>query len=96
MDKFMEQQIMEERAVYNLCVMADVDPTAEVARIIWTVEDVALAWVRENVLTKESAQQFKDALVTAEFADIEDRSIEHGWEVMEGLVSNRYMKQFSN
>jgi hypothetical protein len=86
----------EERAVHNLCVMADVDPSAEVARIIWTIEDVALAWVRANVFTKESAQQFKDALVTAEFADIEDRSIERGWDVLEGLVSNRYMKQFSN
>jgi hypothetical protein len=92
----------EARAVHNLCVMADVDPSAEVARIIWTIEDVALAWVRENVLTglvqldKASALQFKDALVTAEFADIEDRSIERGWDVLEGLVSNRYMKQFSN
>ena len=77
----------EERAVHNLCVMADVDPSAEVARIIWTVEDAALVWVRENRLTKVSAQQFKDALVAADFGHIEDISTERGWAVMEDLIS---------
>ena len=77
----------EARAVHNLCAMADVDSSAEVARIIWTVEDVALAWVRGHRVTKSSALEFKGVLVAAEFGDVEDISIERGWAVMEELIS---------
>ena len=77
----------EERAVDNLCRMADVDPSAELARITWTIEDAALVWIRENRLTDISAQQFKNALGAVEFRHLVDRSIERGWAVMEDLIS---------
>ena len=77
----------EERQARNLCALAGIDPSAEVARITWSMEDAAVAWLRMHPSpTVDPVAHFKHAVLQAEFDEIEDRSIERGWEVMDDLM----------
>ena len=84
----------EERQARNLCALAGLDPSAEVARITWSMEDAAVAWLRMHPPliwpppspTADPVAHFKHAVLQAEFDEIEDRSIERGWEVMDDLM----------
>jgi len=77
----------EERQARNLCALAGIDPSAEVARITWSMEDAAVAWLRMHPSpAADPVAHFKHAVLQAEFDEIEDRSIERGWEVMDDLM----------
>ena len=77
----------EERQARNLCVLAGIDPSAEVARVTWSMKDAAVAWLRLHPSpTVDPVTYFKHAVMQAEFAEIEDSAATAGYPVMEDLM----------
>ena len=81
----MEEQ--EERQARNLCALAEIDPSAEVARVTWSMKDAAVAWLRMHPSPiVDPVAHFKHAVMQAEFAEIEDSAATAGYPVMEDLM----------